>query len=629
MPLVCFESDVIMFVAKSSRRLFLLKAAIGTAIAVFLLVFANIFIVLPAFEKNMMNDKKMQVENVTNIVVEMLDSLEREVKAGFITEQEAKRQAFSYIKSIRYGKTHDDYFWVFDDVNKKILLHPLLKDGEIMDAKDMLGPDGDTVILKILDSVKGKDHGYIQYLWFSKKDGGESEQKLSYNKRFKPWGWVIGTGIYLDDVRNELAAMNAKIFHFVIGIIVAVAIMLLFLLIVARRSEREIYLTRRALSESNVILEASIEGAPDAFLVVFNDGHISHYNSNFLKMWGVEADELSDMKFSQLKQIIDSKISGSAVFESDLDEFKVILNDGRRIEVRSRPLIVQDEYLGKVWQFRDVTSSELARKERELLLKSLSEKNDELASIMFIASHDLRSPIINIEGFSGELLGICKETSALMSQIDMPEDQRLALRAKMDEVHECISFINSGTSKIDSLLRSLLKVCRVGAATLEPTKLDMNEMISSIIKIHGYQIRQAGADVTIEELLPCYGDRAQINQVFSNLIDNAIKYIDKNKKPIIHISSRESESMVIYCVKDNGVGINEKYQSKIFEIFHRLYVDSDVQGEGIGLTVVKRIVKRHTGNVWVENNPDGGCSFYVSLPKDKVSLDLGSAQSKG
>ncbi len=618
-----------MFVAKSSRRLFLLKAAIGTAIAVFLLVFANIFIVLPAFEKNMMNDKKMQVENVTNIVVEMLDSLEREVKAGFITEQEAKRQAFSYIKSIRYGKTHDDYFWVFDDVNKKILLHPLLKDGEIMDAKDMLGPDGDTVILKILDSVKGKDHGYIQYLWFSKKDGGESEQKLSYNKRFKPWGWVIGTGIYLDDVRNELAAMNAKIFHFVIGIIVAVAIMLLFLLIVARRSEREIYLTRRALSESNVILEASIEGAPDAFLVVFNDGHISHYNSNFLKMWGVEADELSDMKFSQLKQIIDSKISGSAVFESDLDEFKVILNDGRRIEVRSRPLIVQDEYLGKVWQFRDVTSSELARKERELLLKSLSEKNDELASIMFIASHDLRSPIINIEGFSGELLGICKETSALMSQIDMPEDQRLALRAKMDEVHECISFINSGTSKIDSLLRSLLKVCRVGAATLEPTKLDMNEMISSIIKIHGYQIRQAGADVTIEELLPCYGDRAQINQVFSNLIDNAIKYIDKNKKPIIHISSRESESMVIYCVKDNGVGINEKYQSKIFEIFHRLYVDSDVQGEGIGLTVVKRIVKRHTGNVWVENNPDGGCSFYVSLPKDKVSLDLGSAQSKG
>lgn len=613
-----------MFIPKFSRRLLLLKAAVGTAAVVFLLVFTNIFIVLPAFERNMMNDKKMQVENVTNIVVKMLDGLEKDAQAGRISEEEAKAQAFSYIKSIRYGRSHDDYFWVFDDIHKKILLHPRLKDGKIMDAKDMLGPAGDTVILKILDSVKGKDDGYIRYTWFSKRDDGGSEQKLSYNKRFKPWGWVVGTGIYIDDVRNELAAMNAKIFHFIVVIIVAIAVMFLLLFIVAKRSENEIYLTRRALSESNVILEASIEGAPDAFLVAFNDGRISHYNSNFVSMWGVEADELEKINFDQLKQIIDSKISGSVTFQNDSSEFKVALNDGRRIEIRSRPLIVLQEFVGKVWQFRDVTSSELAKKEREILLKSLSEKNDELASIMFIASHDLRSPIINIEGFSGELLGICKETSALMNGIDIPEAQRLALNAKMEEVHECISFINSGTSKIDSLLRSLLKVCRVGASVLEPVKIDMNEMVSSILKTHNYQIKQNNVKVTIKELLPCFGDRSQINQVFSNLIDNALKYIDKDRQSEIRISSSDSEDMVIYCIRDNGVGINEKYQSKIFEIFHRLSLNSDIQGEGIGLTLVKRIVKRHTGNVWVENNPDGGCSFYVSLPKDKVALNLSS-----
>ena len=141
----------------------------------------------------------------------------------------------------------------------------------------------------------------------------------------------------------------------------------------------------------------------------------------------------------------------------------------------------------------------------------------------------------------------------------------------------------------------------------------MNAMLSGIAQAMEFQIQQAKARVRITEVPDCLGDSTQINQVFSNLLDNAIKYLDPKRTGLISVSGRIEEGRSVYIVRDNGIGIARAHQAKIFEIFHRLD-PSRGTGEGLGLTIAQRILERHNGGIRVESEPGNGASFFVSLP---------------
>jgi len=141
----------------------------------------------------------------------------------------------------------------------------------------------------------------------------------------------------------------------------------------------------------------------------------------------------------------------------------------------------------------------------------------------------------------------------------------------------------------------------------------------SILDVLQYKIQQKRAEVVFDKLPPCYGDESQINQVFSNLIDNALNYLHPDRKGIITVTGQTEGGRSRYCVSDNGVGIQKTHQKKIFEIFHRLNPNESVPGEGLGLTIVRRIVDRHKGKITVESEPGMGSRFFVELPAKKRS----------
>ena len=138
--------------------------------------------------------------------------------------------------------------------------------------------------------------------------------------------------------------------------------------------------------------------------------------------------------------------------------------------------------------------------------------------------------------------------------------------------------------------------------------------MNNIIDNFSYQAKDIGATITCDDLCSCYGDQVQINQVFSNLLSNALKYLDQHRKGVIHISGWTDDSTATYCVEDNGMGIPDNHIDKVFELFHRVDSNSPASGEGLGLATVKQIVDRHTGKVWVESELDKGSKFFVSLP---------------
>jgi PAS domain S-box-containing protein len=256
--------------------------------------------------------------------------------------------------------------------------------------------------------------------------------------------------------------------------------------------------------------------------------------------------------------------------------------------------------------FQDISARKLADQEREQLNRELAAKNEELESLVYVASHDLRAPLVNIQGFGQRLDKFWTQISANPAAISDVSSR--------DQTRKALHFIRTSAEKMNALINGLLQVSRMGRVVLNVDTLDINALLQKIIAAQAYQIQKADVQIKVETMPPCHGDANLLNQVFSNLLDNAMKYRDPQRPLQIRFSGERENNRVVYCVADNGQGIPSTHQKKIWEMFHRLNPTGSVPGEGIGLNVVRRIMERHRGQVWVESTPGSGSKFYIALP---------------
>lgn len=246
--------------------------------------------------------------------------------------------------------------------------------------------------------------------------------------------------------------------------------------------------------------------------------------------------------------------------------------------------------------------------------QTIIEKNKELEAYLYVTSHDLRSPLVNIQGFSSRLE---KQTLNLLQQIEsnnLPNNQtEPMLDILNNKIPQSLNYIFSSVRKMDSLINGLLLISRTGRIKLNPVSIDMDQLISKIIAAHKFQLDEIHAEINFSPLPPCFGDENLINQLFSNLIDNAIKYRKQNAPFQLSVSGNSNNDTSTYSVCDNGVGISEHNLKKIWDVFYRVDPKISTSGEGIGLNLAMKIIEKHKGKIWAQSEFGKGSCFFIQL----------------
>lgn len=249
----------------------------------------------------------------------------------------------------------------------------------------------------------------------------------------------------------------------------------------------------------------------------------------------------------------------------------------------------------------------------------LSRANEEIQRFAYIVSHDLRAPLVNILGFSSEMETSIKALQRYMNQpSDAPMEASVLADAKLAidaEMPEALGFIRASTAKMDKLINAILKLSRQGRRELNPERVELADLIAAAAASVQHQLSEGSGEFMVQGRLPSiHADRLALEQIFGNLIDNAIKYSAPGRPTRIEVSGQERRGWIAINIADNGRGIAQEDHDRIFDLFRRAGAQ-DKAGEGIGLAHVRALVRRLGGDIVVKSELGRGSTFTVTLPK--------------
>ena len=370
-----------------------------------------------------------------------------------------------------------------------------------------------------------------------------------------------------------------------------------------------------------------LQKAPYGVVMMDKDGRYLYINDEFTRITGYKSEDVPTGRDWFRKVYPDESYRENVIraWKSDITRkgvtqvFTIVRKNGKKRDVEFRPYYLDEGRY--IVMLSDITKQKRAERalkkahdelerrvrERTAELESLNEKlgqhiketetiNQELRTFSYSVSHDLKTPVIAIEGLSHRLIG--KYTGVL--------DQK---------AQQYIAMINKSSIQMRELIDDLLAFISLGRKNIEISIIDMENIVREAFE--QLKVIYAGREIklNIKPLSKAHADGTMVRQVVSNLLSNAIKFSKPKGKIFIEVGERVEHEKHVYYVKDNGVGFPMDHAQKIFEVFERLHNSDEFEGTGIGLAIVKRVINRHGGEVWAEAKVNAGATFYFTLPK--------------
>jgi len=275
---------------------------------------------------------------------------------------------------------------------------------------------------------------------------------------------------------------------------------------------------------------------------------------------------------------------------------------------------IKDQLVSELAQMRHKVHE--LEEELQLCRSRLRQSREEFKTFSYIVSHDLRNPLINLKGFAAEL-EFALESLQPAIDVALPQlDEKQATAATTayrEEIPEALSFINSSVSNIDNFISAVLKLSRLSRRELSFEPIDMQALVQEVLDSLSNEIEQREAKVTVETLPNVIADRASVKEILGVIVENAVIYLTSGRPGEIEITGERTSDEVVIRVRDNGRGIAGDDMHKVFEPFRRAG-RQDVPGEGVGLSYVKVLLRRHGGRIWCESELGVGTTFTFTIP---------------
>lgn len=400
-----------------------------------------------------------------------------------------------------------------------------------------------------------------------------------------------------------------------------------------------------ALAESEAQLHAAVSTAVDAIIVIDEHGLVQRFNGAAERLFGYSFAEIRGKNISLVMP---------APYRQEHDGYLAhylatgqarVIGIGREVTAMHRDgttfpaeLAVSEMYINGRRQFTGIVRDISERKKSEESVRhlnaelqqqlsrlaqvnrSLAEKNQENEMFVYSVSHDLRSPLVNLQGFSQELSTSAAQLRGLLAEGSLPADVGQQVSQVLEVgIAEPLRFILSSVTRLSSIIDALLKFSRVGRVEFVYRPLPMSAVAARVVESLAAICFDRGATINVLPLPAAFGDETAVEQVLANLLQNALFYLDPQRPGAIEIGCarglpQSKPGFVVYYVRDNGLGIPEHAQGKVFQLFKRFHGEQH-KGEGIGLAIAQRIVERHHGTLWLESAISVGSTFYFMLPE--------------
>jgi PAS domain S-box-containing protein len=395
-----------------------------------------------------------------------------------------------------------------------------------------------------------------------------------------------------------------------------------------KRAEDEL---RRTLAQNQALLAA----VPDLMFIINKEGTYVDFKQTDPGMLALPPEEIigkgiretglspdaTEVVISRLEEALRTGAVTTAEYELPMPQGPGVY------EVRFAK-ISEDEVLSVV---RDITE----RKEAEVALRrardelearvrertaALEQSNEELRSFTYLVSHDLRAPLVNLQGFAAELResleSVRDATKAAVPHLDDGNRKALATALGQD-VPEALSFIEASAKRMDGYINGVLKLSRLGRRELEFETLDMKALVGETLKTLHHQLEARGAKAEVADLPEVAADRTAMEQIVGNLLTNAVCYLQPGRPGVIEVTGERASGVAAVHVRDNGRGIARNDLKKVFEPFARVG-EMSTPGEGMGLAYVQTLVRRHGGRIWCESEPGVGTTFTFTIPEQRT-----------
>ena len=275
-----------------------------------------------------MNGKREMIKELTNSALSILSEYEYNEREGLLSREEAQKAASSRIQYLRYGEENKDYFWI-TDTTPKMIMHPFRIDLNGKDLSDFTDPHGKRLFVEFVETVEKTENGYVDYMWQWKDDSLHIVPKLSYVELFKPWEWVIGTGVYIEDVEREISSLTKRMIWISSAISILIAVLLFYIIKQSLGLDRKRIHAENELHRSKDKFRTLVEAATEG-LIMLIDGKISYSNSVISKLTGYESTELVNLPVSELISSNNKKEILDIFSEKSVREGKFEINLGRK-----------------------------------------------------------------------------------------------------------------------------------------------------------------------------------------------------------------------------------------------------------------------------------------------------------